>query len=51
MWVYIFLQIVVLCGLVYEQKVCPVYSPKVRGFGAFLFVVVLGLVVGLRDMM
>lgn len=51
MWVYIFLQIVVLCGLVCEQKVCPVYSPKARGFGAFLFVVVLGLVVGLRDMM
>lgn len=50
MWIYIFLLILLLCSLVYEQQTSCVYSPRTRGAYAFFVVSLLGLVVGLRDM-
>lgn len=51
MWLYISLLFLIFCGLVYEQSACPAYSPRTRGFGAFLLVFLIGLIVGVRDML
>ena len=51
MFLYISILVFIFIGLIYEQNTCPPYSPKTRGAAAFLLVLAIGFVVGLRDMM